>query len=194
MEAYISISFLNDFIFCPRSIYFHQVYQTFNTAIYHEDIQTKGRIAHLNIDRKKYSTKKDILQGLPVYSSKYSLCGKIDLFDKEKGILIERKKKVVKIYDGFVFQMYAQYYCLKEMGYQVQTLRIHSLDDNKNYFISLPEENTQMQYKFNNLLKQIRSFDLEKDFSPNINKCRKCIYKNLCDYSPLEIIDKENKD
>ncbi len=190
MESYISISFLNDFIFCPRSIYFHQIYKTFDTAFYHEDIQTKGRIAHLNIDQKKYSTKKNILQGLPVFSSKYSLCGKIDLFDTKQGLLTERKKKVAKIYDGFIFQIYAQHYCLTEMGYNVRALRIHSLDDNKNYPIPLPEENAKMSQKFNWLLEQIHSFDLEKDFYPNINKCRKCIYKNLCDYCPLEVVGK----
>ena len=189
METYIPISFLNDFIFCPRSIYFHQIYKNFDTAIYHEDIQTKGRIAHLNIDRNKYSTKKDILQGAPVYSSQYSLCGKIDLFDKKAGILTERKKRVLKIYDGFVFQMYAQYYCLTEMGYNVRRLVIHSLDNNKSYPILLPKDDKAMRQKFKDLLERIKAFDLEKDFYPNIRKCRKCIYKNLCDYSPLEVID-----
>ena len=185
MENYISISFLNDFIFCPRSIYFHQIYKTFDTSMYHEDIQTKGRIAHLNIDSKKYSTKKEMLQGLPIYSTKYSLCGKIDLFDKKQGVLTERKKRIKKIYDGFVFQIYAQYYCLTEMGYNVKKLYLYSLDDNKNYFILLPKDNIEMDKKFNNLLKQIKTFDLEKEFYPNISKCKKCIYKNLCDYSPL---------
>jgi len=184
MENYILISFLNDFVFCPRSIYFHQIYNTFDTALYHEEIQTKGRIAHLNIDQKKYSTKKDILQGLLVYSTTYSLCGRIDVFDKSTGTLTERKKRIVKMYDGFIFQMYAQYYCLTEMGYNVKTLRIHSLDDNKNYFVSLPEDDVKMDSKFKNLLKKIRAFDLEKKFYPNISKCQSCIYRHLCDYGP----------
>ena len=185
MENYISISFLNDFIFCPRSIYFHQVYKTFDTAIYHEDIQTKGRIAHKNIDNKKYSTKKEIIQGLCIYSTHYSLCGRLDLFNKKTGVLVERKKKVTKIYDGFVFQIYAQYYCLKEMGYKVKKLCIHSLDDNKNYFISLPEESIEMNKQFHSLIDKIKKFELEKDFDPNISKCKKCVYKNLCDYGPI---------
>ena len=185
MENYISISFLNDFIFCPRSIYFHQVYKTFDISVYHEDIQTKGRIAHQNIDNKKYSTRKENLQGLLVYSSKYSLCGRIDLFNKKRGILKERKKSVKKIYNGFIFQLYAQYYCLIEMGYKVKELYIYSLDDNKNYFIPLPKDDKKMDYQFKILLEQIKTFDLEKDFYPNISKCEKCIYKNLCDYSPL---------
>ena len=185
METYMPISFLNDFIFCPRSIYFHQLYSSFDTALYHEAIQTKGRLAHQNIDNQKYSTRKNILQGLAIYSTQYSLCGRIDIFDKDRKLLMERKKKVTKVYDGFIFQIYAQYYCLKEMGYSVKKLCIHSLDDNKNYFIPLPEENPKMEIKFQRLLDQIREFDMEKPFFPNIAKCEKCIYKNLCDYGPL---------
>ena len=182
MEPYIQISFLNDFIFCPRSIYFHQVYKNYDSSLYHEDIQVKGRLAHLNIDNKKYSTKKEILQGLSIYSVKYSLCGRIDLFNKKTGVLTERKKRVVKIYDGFIFQMYAQYYCLIEMGYNVNKMLIYSLDNNKNYPVLLPTENPAMDTRFKNLLKAIDDFKLSENFTQNIKKCKKCIYNGLCDY------------
>ena len=182
MEPYIQISFLNDFVFCPRSIYFHQVYSSFNQEVYHSDIQVKGRIAHLNIDQKKYSTRKEILQGLPVYSEKYLLCGRVDIFNQKTEVLTERKKKVQKIYDGFIFQIYAQYYCLIEMGYNVKKLFIYSLDKNKNYSIPLPKDNPQMDLRFKNLIKQIYEFQLTDNFKPNVKKCKKCIYNNLCDY------------
>ena len=183
MEGYISISYLNDFIFCPRSIYFHNLYKSFDTSMYHESVQVKGRIAHKNIDEKKYSTKKNIIQGITVFSFKYSLCGRIDLFDKDQGLLTERKKKVHKIYDGFVFQVYAQYYCLIEMGYKVKKLCIYSLDDNKKHKIPLPKENKEMDLKFKKLVDEIKSYDLEKEFHPIASKCNNCIYKNLCDRS-----------
>lgn len=185
MENYLSISFLNDFIFCPRSIYFHQLYSNFDDSTYHEDIQRKGRIAHKTIDDKKYSTRKEILQGLYVYSNEFSVCGRIDLFDVKKGLLTERKRKVHKIYDGFIFQVYAQYYCLIEMGYHVWQICIYSLEDNKKYNISLPKDDLEMDSKFKNLIDQIKCFDLEEKFKPNVLKCNKCIYKNLCDYSPV---------
>ena len=182
MENYISISFLNDFTFCPRSIYFHQIYKDYEDKIYYEDTQIKGRIAHTNIDQKKYSTKKEILQGLTIYSNEYKLCGKIDIFNKKTGLLTERKKNVKKIYDGFIFQIYAQYYCLQEMGYAVNKLRIYSLDHNKNYLIPLPKHNIQMDKKFKNLVEKIKNFKLNDKFTPNVSKCKKCIYKYLCDY------------
>lgn len=182
MEPYIQISLLNDFIFCPRSIYFHKVYQSFEDHVYHKDIQIKGKIAHQSIDQKKYSTSKYILQGLPVYSNQYSLCGRVDIFNMKTGILTERKKQVKKIYDGFIFQIYAQYYCMIEMGYEIRKLFIYSLDNNKKFFIPLPKDNTEMELKFKNLLYQIDQFQLSDNFKPNKNKCKNCIYNNLCDY------------
>ena len=182
MEPYIQISFLNDFIFCPRSIYFHQIYQNFDTSMYHENVQIKGRSAHNSIDQRKYSTNKHILQGLSIYSDEYSLCGRTDIFNTKTGELIERKRKIQKIYDGFVFQLYAQYYCLIEMGYTVNTLKLYSLIDNKSYPIALPKDNPRIDKAFHSLLFKINKFNLNKKFSPNIEKCKQCIYKNLCDY------------
>ena len=92
MESYILISFLNDFIFCPRSIYFHGLYSKYQQITYQDKPQIEGRAAHQTIDLKKYSTKKTVLQGISVYSEKYRLHGRIDIFDSEKGLLTERKK------------------------------------------------------------------------------------------------------
>ena len=186
MESYIQISFLNDFIFCPRSIYFHSLYKNFDPEIYHEDTQVKGKIAHHTIDHKKYSTRKNILQGLMVYSDKYSLCGRIDVFNTKTETLTERKRKVIKIYDGFIFQIYAQYYCMLEMGYSVKNLFIYSLLDNKKYPIPLPSKDSFMDKKFKKLIEEIHNFKLENSFHQNNKKCKKCIYKNLCDYAYAE--------
>ena len=38
------------------------------------------------------------------------------------------------------YQLYAQYFCLREMGYEVEKLKLYSLDDNKVYEIPLPNE------------------------------------------------------
>jgi CRISPR-associated protein Cas4 len=83
MEPYIQISQLNDFIFCPKSIYFHGLYKNYNTEMYHSAYQTTGKIKHETIDLRKYSTEKKYMQSLEVYSAKYGLCGKIDLYDSE---------------------------------------------------------------------------------------------------------------
>src|SRR3989338_4539406 len=99
MESYIQISKINDFIFCPRSIYFHVVYEQFHQKTYHQTPQLVGKIKHENIEKGEYSTAKRYLQGMEVYCEKYGLAGKIDIYDRDQRSLIERKTKVVKIYD-----------------------------------------------------------------------------------------------
>lgn len=184
MESYIPISFLNDFIFCPRSIYFHQLYGSLNKEVYQQKPQIAGRAAHTSIDEKSYSTRKNILQGIEIYCERYKICGKVDLFDIESGKLTERKREIKTIYDGYVFQVYAQYYALCEMGYAVKSIVLYDITHNKTYPIALPHENPEMQRKFENLIEQINSFDMNApNFTPVDAKCRNCIYSNLCDYS-----------
>ena len=67
-EDYISISTLNDFIFCPYSIYLHNVYMESDEGLYHATPQTRGRNAHDAVDTKKASNREDVLQSLPVQS------------------------------------------------------------------------------------------------------------------------------
>ena len=110
MEETILISQLNDFIFCPVSIYFHKLYGNLERRLYQGEKQIKGEYAHSSIDNKYYSTRKDVLQGVDIYSEELNLRGKIDIFDIKTGVLTERKNTIKTIYDGYVFQLYAQYY------------------------------------------------------------------------------------
>ena len=184
MEAYIKLSYLNDFIFCPRSIYFHQLYGSFHHSMYKQAPQYKGTAAHETIDSQNYSTSAHILQGMDVFSSLYNICGKIDVFDVRKGKLTERKREVKVIYDGYVFQVYAQYFGLGEAGYEVKEIVIHDLVHNKNYPVELPEKNPEMLAKFEKLINNINTFDLETTpFEANRSKCENCIYNQLCDRS-----------
>lgn len=180
MYDYIQITLLNDFIFCPRSIYFHRLYDKYSDENYKRVPQKAGTLKHKNIDEKRYSTRKNIMQGTSVFCEKYNIGGKIDLFDKENGELVERKNKIKKIYDGYRYQLYAQYFCLKEMGYNVKKLFLHSLSDNKRYLLKIP--GTKEIKEFENLLEDIRSFDLhQKSITQNPEKCKNCIYSELCD-------------
>ena len=187
IESYIKISNLNDFIFCPLSIYFHNLYGSLNTELYHTTKQKDGIDIHESVDNKNYSTHKNILQSIDVFSSEYKICGKIDTFDIDKGILTERKKHISTIYDGYVFQLYAQYYCLKEMGYNVRKIRLYSYDDNKIYPIELSSENNMMRVKFDKLLDTMHSFDLNGYIPVTKEKCENCIYSPLCDRSLAEV-------
>ena len=183
MESYITLSYLNDFIFCPRSIYFHQLYSIYNEQNYKQKPQIAGTEAHVSIDNNTYSSKSSILQGTEVYCDKYNIVGKIDVFDISTGRLTERKKSVKSIYDGYIFQVYAQYFALTEMGYNVKEIIIHDITHNKNFQVQLPTENDFMFQKFESLIIQIQNYQLNGTFCPILEKCSNCIYSPLCDKS-----------
>ena len=115
IDDYIAISTLNDFNFCPYSIYLHNVYMDTDEGLYHAIPQTRGKIAHQSIDTKKASNRKDDLQSFPVFSEKYRLMGKVDMFKKKEKLLIERKYQLKQIFQGQIYQLWAQYFCLLEM-------------------------------------------------------------------------------
>lgn len=179
MESYIQITKLNDFIFCPKSLYFHGLFENFEEKTYKATPQLVGKIAHETIENSTYSTRKDVLQGLSVYSEKYGLCGKIDIFDVKKGYLRERKYKIKKIYDGYKFQLYAQMFAMQEMGYKVKKMFLYSMSDNKKYPISIP--NKKEIKIFENLVSDVKSFRINDAKLHAIeSKCANCIYKPLC--------------
>jgi len=157
----------------------HSIYVQFSQKLYHRVPQAIGKIKHENIDEGRYSTAKKYLQGIEIYSEKYNIVGKIDIYDKEKCALIERKNKISNIYDGYKYQLYAQMFCLEEMGYKVKKIILHSLSDNKRYKLSLP--NAEEIRNFAAVIDEIKKFDISNfNYLDNENKCNNCIYKELC--------------
>lgn len=186
MEMYLTMTQINDFIFCPRSLFFHDfLRENFSPSNFRETPQMTGLAAHKAIDNGTYSTRKNILQGTMVYSEKYKLLGRIDLFDIESGRLTERKYSITAIYDGFRYQLYAQYFALIEMGYCIKILELYSSKDNKKYSIPIP--NNEEVAQFENILAKIRAYSPDSDVSlPNLNKCRNCNYREICSAYPEE--------
>lgn len=184
MYEFLKITQLNDFIFCPYSIYLHNVYESLNDRQFHDVPQTKGRQAHETVDKGSYSTKANVITGMMVYSEQYALIGKIDQYfankDGNGGKLVERKRIIKTIYDGYKLQLYAQYFCLIEMGYQVDKLAFHSLTDNKTYPLPIP--NQEITKWFETHLAKLRAYSPAQALEHiNPNKCRYCIYRSLCD-------------
>jgi CRISPR-associated exonuclease Cas4 len=110
------------------------------------------------------------------------LMGKIDLFDLTTGRLTERKNSVTAVYDGFRYQIYAQYFSLVEMGYRPQSLCLYSKKSNTTYDIPVPDEAATRE--FESLIQRMKSFRLSDAFSQNPAKCIHCIYNPICDYNP----------
>lgn len=185
MIEYIQISTLNDFIFCPYSIYLHNVYMGMDEMIYHAAPQTRGRIAHQSVDKKTASTRLDDMLALPVYSEEYGIMGKIDIYRKNEKRLIERKFQLKHIFQGQIYQLWAQMFCLQEMGYEVKSLAFYETSTNRTIPISLPTD-TDIE-RFKSFITQYRTFDPDSpSFCININKCQHCIYCNLCDKTQID--------
>ncbi len=198
MESYIKLSTLNDFIFCPKSIYYHTLYDNYSKKLYQEEAQIAGTLAHEAIDNAHYSSSKHILQWFSVYSEKYGIAGKIDTFNIKTWELVERKNQIQtspqpspskgegvkmtpKIYLGYKYQLWWQMFCLEEMWYEVKSLCFYSMKDNKKYRIYKPSSSELLQ--FQEILKKYRTFDLlQKSWKQNSQKCLQCIYRELCDY------------
>src|SRR5690606_537807 len=130
----------------PMSLYLHSLYEGFQTSTFHQRPQVRGKLKHEAIDKGTYSSSKRYLVGLEVWCEKYGLMGKIDIYDTKEKALIERKAKVKNIYQGYLYQLYAQYFALREMGYEVNKMFIHSLDDNKRYPVDLPTSEQEEEF------------------------------------------------
>lgn len=179
MDDYISISALNDYIFCPYSIYLHNVYMEADEGLYHATPQTKGRVAHETIDNKTYSTRKNDVMSLSVCSDSLGVIGKIDLYKKDKKLLIERKYQLKQIFKGQIYQLWTQYLCMIEMGYDVQELAFYEISTNKMIPVNLPDELELVELK--SFIAKFRNYTPDMPVTVNLNKCVHCVYCNLCD-------------
>lgn len=179
MNTYITISSLNDYLFCPYSIYLHNVYMNVDEGLYHAKPQIKGKLAHEKIDNKTASTRKGDLLSLPVYSEKYRLMGKIDIYRRKEKLLIERKYQLKRIYRGNMYQLWAQYLCMKEMGYEVERLAFYEISTNRFFPLGLPASSDLIQLSL--LIEGILWYDPIEPISINPNKCKHCIFCNFCD-------------
>lgn|SRR5574344_286716 len=180
MEDYIPISTLNDFIFCPYSIYLHNVYYDSDESLYQAFPQTNGRLAHESIDDGRAGANGNEIVSLSVCSVDFGIYGKIDVFKIESGLLIERKYQLKSIYRGQIYQLWGEYYCMEEMGYNVRALAFYETSTNKMIPVELPNDSDKKS--FLDFLGYYRHYSLEDDyFDVNESKCCHCIYCNLCD-------------
>lgn len=178
MYDYIQISKINDFLFCPHSLYFHSVYEGFDDVHYKANPQIAGRLAHATIETNSAPVRESLLRGMEVFSERHGIVGKIDLFDTATGEFTERKRTIKEVRDGYRFQLWAQKCCLEEMGYTVNTMTLHSLTDNKKYDVRMNDEDIA---RFNATLVHMRSFHpLRTKKAARAAQCAQCIYRELC--------------
>ncbi len=176
MNNYIPITWLNDFIFCPYSVYLHQIYGKGQEEVYHTKKQAKGKRLHAFVE---FDKNKETMTNAYVYSGELEIYGKIDTYDLDTGLLIEYKSKATRIYRGYYYQIWSQYYCLIEMGFEVKSLAFY--DFKLAELINIEAPNKENYAELKNHIQYIKSFDFDRIQQVNINKCKNCIYINLCD-------------
>ena len=99
--------------------------------------------------------------------------------------MIERKNNLKQIFKGQIYQLWGQYFCMVEMGYQVDAIAFYEISTNKMIPIALPDD--QSRQELTDFLRKFRSFDpLHTPFKINTNKCTHCIYCNLCDKTSFD--------
>ena len=187
MENPIIASTFNDFLFCPYSIMIHGMYEDMPKKVYKSEKQINGTYLHMECEIKGSENdscgNEDILVEEKFYSNTYNIVAVIDFYDKNRKQLIEKKAHITEIYPGQIFQLYAQYYALIDNGYEVETLGLYSIIDEKMYNILLPENDNGMLDLFKKTIKDMKELDISSFFQTNKKKCINCIYSNLCDRS-----------
>lgn len=115
MLEIISISALNQYVFCPRRCALMHV-----EGIWSDNEHTaKGTILHKTADERGYETDGNgkIVRALPLFSEKYGLSGKADVVEMrpDEIIPVEYKKGKRREFDNDNIQLMAQGFCLEEM-------------------------------------------------------------------------------
>ncbi len=100
METFMPITYLNDFVFCPYSIYLHQVFDNNSEDLYSANPQQIGKSAHVDIDSFEKNEKPETLKGIYVISNKLGVYGKIDTYSVNNKKLIESKYEIKTLYQG----------------------------------------------------------------------------------------------
>lgn len=181
METLLQISYLNDFIFCPYSIYLHQVFDNSNEVVYSAAPQQRGKTAHYDIDsfsETQNAEEGTLLKGIYVVSNKLGLYGKIDTYDIKQKKLIESKYLISNIYRGYYYQLWSQYFAMIEMGFEVEYLSFYSIKESKEIGVPIPTQSNLDELRQH--IRKIAHFDFSQAIKVNPNKCKHCIYASLC--------------
>jgi CRISPR-associated protein Cas4 len=90
----------------------------------------------------------------------------------------------LKIYQGQIYQLWAQYFCMKEMGYEVDRLAFYAISTNTTFPVEVPGYEQKEELKA--FINRFKSYNPVQEITVNINKCTRCIYCNLCDKTNTE--------
>jgi CRISPR-associated protein Cas4 len=77
---------------------------------------------------------------------------------------------------------------MKEMGYEIEKLSFYAISVNKSFPVEIPNQENKEQ--FSKFIESFKNYNPENQIETNENKCRHCIYNNLCDKTEVENVYK----
>jgi len=151
--------------------------------MYQATPQIQGKLAHTSVDAIKKKNNNSI-SSLSVISDEFSIMGKIDIYYQDKKFLVERKYQMKQIFKGQIYQLWAQYFCMKEMGFIIEKLAFYEISTNKMIPIDIPSKEDKEEFRL--FIKKVKNYNPNCNILFNSNKCIHCIYCNLCDKTNFE--------
>lgn len=180
MTEIISISALNQYVFCPRRCALIHV-----EGIWSDNEHTvKGTILHKNADEKGYETDGDakLVRALPLYSQRYGLSGKADIVEihPKEIIPVEYKKGKRREFENDDVQLTAQAFCLEEMIEKPVSrgFIFHAASKRRREVIF----NEKLRNKTTSIIKSVRNL-LYSETIPNAEfkpRCKGCSLYGTC--------------
>lgn len=170
-EFLVHVSDLNQFLYCPRRLYYLMYYQTQGMNEYLAD----GRENH-----SRQSRRGGWIRELYLHSDRLCLHGKVDLVDKTEGIVPVERKHGDRFYENDQIQLAAYAMLLEEsLGERVEQGIIYLYGTGQRYTIPITDD---LREGVMNTISSIRSMDPDSlpDFAENRNKCRRCSVLLYC--------------
>ena len=177
----VNISDLNQYLYCPRRLYYLMFYHTQGLNFPLAD----GRSKHENQSRRGGWYREMYLK-----SEKLHLHGKIDLLEGKTTLTPVERKHGSSYYENDEIQLAA--YCMLLEDYLEEPVRmgyLYLFGTNERYAIIITDWHRE---KVLEVTQGIRNMNLDSipDFADNLNKCKKCSTVMYCLPVETKILEK----
>lgn len=170
-EDMINVSDINQFLYCPRRLFYLKFYQTQGI----NEFLVDGRKIHLRRGRRG-----GYIFELYVRSARLGLHGKIDLIDCADGMKPIERKRGDRFFENDVIQLCAYGLLLEEyLGKPVDVGIIYLFGTNRRHEVTLSDSLKEKTIQITHDIR-LMSPDVIPGFVDNLNKCNKCSVKLYC--------------
>ena len=179
----VNTSDLNQYLYCPRRLYYLMFYQTQGLNF----VLAEGRSKHAHQSRRGQWYREMYLR-----SEKLHLHGKIDLLEGKAKLTPVERKRGSSYHDNDEVQLAA--YCMLLEDYLDEPVRmgyLYLFGTNERYAITITDWHRN---KVLQVVEAIRNMRLDKipDFADNPKKCEKCSTAAYCLPEETRMLEKES--